>query len=340
MKTPILALALAGFCAAPAQAQRIDIDTLGSLQLDYTRVAASAGYTGAPLAGDVGFRPGDALSVVSPYHIQRIRYLVNPGGAVTRGQPVAELAGPEIHHFLVQYEVAAERLAVARKRFESNRELYQRRAIDEQRWIEISDAYFSLRLEHEHLAHFRELLREAPDNSDHILFTAPAAGRLLYRLTSPGIAAGGEIAQVVPDSALRLRVAIPAGAGGGPSRLARGECDLAIDAIDSVVEGFHRRAWSAPLAPECPWLPGQRVMVSPFYPQQGYEVPRESLLHWEGDPAVLLRSGAQLELVPVEVVSSTTGGYFVRCDATLSDREVLSASVSAVQGILLGLGGE
>jgi len=340
MKKPRLLIALASLVAVPALAQTIATADLGALQLDYVRVSASGGYTGSPLAARVSFRPGDALSLVSPHRIQRIHYLVNPGDTVAAGQPIAELSGPEIHHFITEYKVVGERYAVAKKRFESNRALYQRKAIDESRWIEISDAYYMLQLEYEHLDHFRErLIEDAPD-PDRILFTTPAAGRLLYALDMPGIAEGGEIAVIVPEEALRLQVAVPTERGAGLAQLRGGQCELAVDGISAVAEGFYRRAWSAPLTADCQWLPGQQVMVTPWYQRAGYVIPRGALLHWQGDPAVLIRSDEQLQLVPVEVLSTTAEGYVVSCSAPLADREVLASSVSAVQGIMLGLGGD
>ncbi|MFV8817170.1 hypothetical protein [Haliea sp. E17] len=340
MRSRLRILALAGIFAIPVSAGTLDTTQLGDLQLEYARVTARAGYAGAPLAARVGFRPGDAISLVSEYRIQQVRYQVNPGDRVEAGQTIAELAGPEIHHFITAYAVTGERYETARKRFESNRELYRRKAIDENRWVEIADAYYSLQLEYEHMSHFRELLREDSADPDRILFTAPAAGRVIYDRSAPGIDEGGELAQVVPDDALRLQVAIAISQVPAPASLQAGECELALEAIGGVAEGFYRRAWSAPLTADCNWLPGEEVMVTPYYQRTSYAIPREALLHLEGQPAVFLRTGNSLDVVPVEVLGYSGGDYIVACDAPLAEREVLASSVSAVQGILLGLGGE
>ena len=81
-------------------------------------------------------------------------------------------------------------------------------------------------------------------------------------------------------------------------------------------------------------------MVTPYYRRTVYTVPRDSLFNWRDQPALLLHDGDELEVVQVEVVASDGDSYRVSCPADLAGRDVLSRSVSAVQGTLLGLGGE
>ncbi|TGD74845.1 HlyD family secretion protein [Mangrovimicrobium sediminis] len=326
--------------ALPTLAQDVAIDDLGALRLDYATVAPGDGYSGPPLAAEVTFRPGEALSLVTPARIQQIAYRVEPGAQVAAGQVLAELSGPEIHHMLTEADVIGQRYENARKRFERNRKLYQQQAIDEGRWQEISDSYFTLRLEYEHLRHFTELLRTADDDPERISLLAPAAGRVQYAQAQPGIPEGGELALIVPAQALRLRVAVPIEARQGLAQLRFGDCALAVDSISGIADGFFLRAWSAPLAEDCALLPGQQLMVRPFYAVAGYEIPREALLHWNGQPALLLRAGPRLQLAPVEILGATATGYYVDSEASLAGADILASSVSAVQGILLGLGGE
>jgi hypothetical protein len=326
--------------AFPVCAQRVATANLGALELAYHRVNAGDGFAGLPLASEVTFRPGEALSLVTPSRIQQINYLVAPGEAVTPGQPIAVLAGPDIHHFLVEFDVVARRYENARQRFERNRELYRKQAIDEARWIEISDHYYALQLKHEHLRHFHALLRQDAGDPEQISFLAPAAGRVQYNQDRPGIAEGGELALILPPDSLRLRVAVPIANRQGLAQLQYGACELPVASISSIADGFFLRAWSAPLDANCDLLPGERLMVTPFYAIGGYEIPRRALLHWEGLAAVLLLSEEFLEVVTVEVLGSTPAGYYVASDVELSGREILVSSVSAVQGVLLGLGGE
>jgi hypothetical protein len=327
-------------CALPGLAQSVATANLGALELAFERVSAGDGFAGLPLASEVTFRPGEALSLVTPSRIQQINYQVAPGEEVAPGQPIAVMAGPEIHHFLTEFEVVVQRYENARRRFERNRELYRKQAIDEARWIEISDNYYTLQLEYEHLRHFHALLRQDGSDPEEITFVAPAAGRVQYTQERPGIAEGGELALILPPGSLRLRVAVPIGDRYGLARLQHGACELPVASISRIADGFFLRAWSAPLDASCDLLPGQQLMVTPFYAVDGYEIPRQALLHWETRPAVLLHRGDQLQLVPVEILGSTPSGYYVTSDADLAGREILVTSVSAVQGVLMGLGGE
>lgn len=81
-------------------------------------------------------------------------------------------------------------------------------------------------------------------------------------------------------------------------------------------------------------------MVAPLYSVDGYRVDRESVFQWQGRAHVFVRDGDRLEAVPVEVVSTIEGDYVVSSQRALAGREVLVTSVSAAQGVLLGLGGE
>lgn len=334
------ALLLAAVCITPAFAQRVDVADLGSLELAFLTPRAADRYEGPPMAAEVSFRPGEALRVVSPYPVRQIIYLVEPGTEVARDQPVAELSGPEIEHFLTRFRVTGQRLESARRRFENNRELYRKRTIDETRWIEISEAFYTLQLEYEHLRHFRELLETDDRFPGRVTLKSPLDGRFLYEQEDPGIAAGGELALVVPAGALRLRVEVPLQQSRHLVGLHHGNCDLAVTSISGVAAGFFLRAWSAPLTEACDVVPGEHLMVVPVYNRPGFEVPREAILHWRGEPAVLLREGEALVPTPVEIIASSGDDYHVTSTVDLRDRKILTRSVSAVQGILLGLGGE
>lgn len=321
-------------------AATVEIADLGSLDLRYSAVESIDRYRGQPLAAEVSFRQGEGISLVTPHRVQQITYLVSRGERVQAGQSIAVLSGPEIHHFTTAFEVTEQRLATVKNRYESNRKLYQSKAIDEGRWMEISEAYFDLQLEYEHMRHFRELLVVDDGMKDSMTLVAPAAGILSYHQDKPGIASGEELALLVPEQALRLKVSVPLTGRSGLVALESGECVLNVDSVSGIADGFFVEGWSAPLDDNCSYLPGQRLMVTPQYQFTGYRIPRSAVFQWEGVSTVLLRSGQQLETVEVELLSSDSRYYAVACPGDLSGREVLATSVSAVQGVLMGLGGE
>ena len=335
-----LVILLSALFVPAAPAQTLDIADLGRLELRYRQVAASDEYPGRPLAARAWYRAGDALSLVTPVRVQQISYLPVPGDAVREGEVIARLDGPEIHHFITEFKVLEQRLAVAEQRFNNNRSLYQRQAIDEGRWIEISEAYYALQLEHEHMRHFRELLSEAAAGDNSLLLRAPHSGLLQYRQDAPGLERGQEVAVIIPPKSLRLRVSIPLAQRQALSSLAFADCKLPVASVSGIADDYFVSAWSAPLAGTCALLPGERLMVTPWFAARAYRTPASAVMQWNGGPAVLVKHGDTLEVVPVQILSAAQTDYYVRCDADLADRSVLSSSVSAVQGILIGLGGE
>jgi hypothetical protein len=322
------------------QAESIALQDLGALSTEFTTVEQIESYSGRPLSALVDYRPGEAVSLVTPYRVQQITYLVETGETVDKGQAIAVMSGPEIHHFLTEFEVTQQRLEATKNRYESNRELYAKRAIDEARWIEITEAYYALQLEYEHMRHFRDLLSPASDSEDRITLNAPAAGILQYRQDSPGIDSSGELAQLIPADTLRMRVSVPITRRQGLASLESKNCHLEIDSVSGIASDFFVQAWSKPLNEQCQLLPGERLMVTPGYRFQGYRVPREAVFQWQNGPTVLLRRDDELVTVPVELLSGDASTYAVACPTDIAGGEVLSSSVSAVQGVLMGLGGE
>lgn len=323
-----------------SQAESVALKDLGMLNLEFTPVEQIERYSGRSLAARVTYRPGEAVSLVTPHRVQQIRYLVGPGDTVTSGQAIAVMNGPEIHHFLTEFEVTEQRLATTKKRFDSNRKLYQNRAIDEARWIEISESYYALQLEYEHMRHFRDLLSPDEKDEDSITLNSPSAGVLQYRQESPGIDAGEELALVLPAGTLRFSVSVPISQRKNLSALASGNCELKVASVSGVASDFFVQAWSEPLLEQCQFLPGERLLVTPRYSFEGYRVPRESVFQWDGEPTVLLRESGQLVTVAVTLLSSDGETYAVACPTEIAGGEILSSSVSAVQGVLMGLGGE
>ena len=99
-------------------------------------------------------------------------------------------------------------------------------------------------------------------------------------------------------------------------------------------------AWSEPVADKCALIPGQRLAATPLYRTAGFRLPRQAVLQREAGSHVFLREGDLLRAVPVELLATDGSDYIVTSTAPLGGREALVTSVSAVQGVLLGLGDE
>jgi hypothetical protein len=239
-----------------------------------------------------------------------------------------------------EYDIAGQRLAVARSRYESNRTLHREQAISEARWMEISDAYFDALLHYEHLRHFRDLVEPSKDTDDGVLLHSPAAGIVVFNPQRPGFAAGAELAKIIPPGSQRLRVAVPLDRRRALTSLSAGGCVVAIDSIAGIADQYFAEAWSEPLGQDCDLMPGQRLQVTPRYRGDYCLLPDTSLLRRDSGNAVFMRAADSLELTPVTVVGSSGSDYVANCTGALTRGEVLVDSVSAVQGMLQGLGGE
>tara|TARA_R110000751_G_scaffold49002_1_gene109288 strand:+ start:8933 stop:9190 length:258 start_codon:yes stop_codon:yes gene_type:complete len=85
--------------------------------------------------------------------------------------------------------------------------------------------------------------------------------------------------------------------------------------------------------------------VTPFYTQIAYRVPKLAIFSWDADQYIFVKQDSMLVSLQVNLLSSDANYYIVQLqqsDNPLTEGkiEVLVSSVSAVQGVLLGLGSE
>lgn len=330
----LLALALPSFAA------QVDIDSLGSLVLEFAQGRSANLYPAPPVSARAGFRGGDAFSLVSPGRVQQIDYLVAVGQQVQAGQPFAILRGPEMHHLQIEYQAAGELLEVAQDRYDSNKALFARKAIRADQWLEVSENYFAAQLEYEHLRHFYELVADNQDDPDAITLVAPSDSLLDYDNSRRTVEAGERIASFIPQGAVRVQLSLPNAMREDAAYLETGKCRLAIEQIGAITQGFFVSAWTEPLKQECELIPGQQLLATPLLRTSAYAVPRSAVFQWGEGSYVILRQGEALLPVPVMLLASQGPDYILQSETELQGRAVLVSSVSAVQGVLMGLGGE
>ncbi|MBE9538816.1 MAG: hypothetical protein IMF06_07010 [Proteobacteria bacterium] len=336
----LLIVMLALVLAKGAAAGEIDIASLGDLSLAYQRVDTVSSYPGQKIAAEVTFKKGEAYTLAAPRRIQQIRYLVEVGALVEKGQPLAELRGPEMHHFLTEMEVARKLLLSAERRFVSNKKLFEKKAIKESQWAEVSEKYYAAQLEYEHMRHFNDLVLSIDEADDSLVIGAPVSGVVNYSLEYNGLSSGDDIAVMVPMSAIRLEAAVPASSRKNLAYLKMASCELKVSSIGAIISNFFVSAWSEPLTSKCNLMLGQNLLVTPLYKTQAYKVPMTAVFQWGSATSVLVRDGGLLRAVEVELIASRNMDYIVSCNDSLAGADVLISSVSAVQGILIGLGGE
>jgi membrane fusion protein, heavy metal efflux system len=343
-----LAALLCGCCLCPGlgAAPSVPLAALGDLQLAFAPLQEVTEVPGPPVWAEVGHRPGASFTLYAPRRVQQLEYLVENGQAVAANAPIAVMRGPEIHHWQVEFELLGEQYTLARERYQRNLPLYQSKSLAEDRWLEILGRWQDLQLEYEHMRHFSELLSAAPDGEeDSLLLHAPVAGYISYGERGAAPMEGEAIASFLARDALRVRALVPAAGRQQLTGLSVMGERLGVHSAGSRVEGFMVEVWSAPLSPDSPRLPGESVSAIPLYrPDPGagriYRVPAAALLEYAQGSYLLLRDGDRLQLQAVEPLTAVDGDYLLQADAELAGGEVLVTSVSAVQGILLGLGGE
>ncbi|MHA7815045.1 MAG: efflux RND transporter periplasmic adaptor subunit [Pseudohaliea sp.] len=325
--------------AGVARAQDVPLAALGDLDLRYAPVEVIDRVPGAPLRGVVRARGGEDYRVLLPRTAHRATFVAVPGQRVAAGEPVVRLEGPEIHHWQLEFEAVTERHALAEARYARNRPLYEDGALPAERWAAIQDSFLELSLEYEHMRHFGELLLPDEDE-DSLLVGAPISGMLHFDSREPARGEREVLFSVIPDDALHVQVEVPVDRAENLRDLAVGDCRLAIASIDRAADGFFVAAWSEALRGDCRWTPGTVLSINPRYATAALVIPRAALFQWQREAHVFVRDGEQLRARPVTVLGDTAGGYAVARDPALADSEVLVASVSAAQGILLGLGSE
>lgn len=320
-------------------AQTIPLNTLGELQLDYQDVVAKDGVV---RHGDYSATylpmPGAGMQLVAPMQPQRVHYLVTDGEWVEKGHRVAVLEGSEVHHFKDSLAAKKALFEIAATRYQRNKALYDKQAISRETWLDVSNAYFEMKLEWGHLDHFAELF-ESDQDDDRGFLIAPESGYFLRanKNTGPDSAVLGEI---VPQATLRIHLAVTVGQADSISAISVKGCQLTVDKRDNTVSRRMVSLWSAPLKPVCAGRIGEQVNVKLVETNSVQLIPPQSVFYMQGNPQVLVKTENALEAVAINIVGQSESGLLLISENNaLKDKAVLMTSVSAVQGILLGLGG-
>ena len=116
--------------------------------------------------------------------------------------------------------------------------------------------------------------------------------------------------------------------------------DSTVEKIEKINHRFFVRVWSAPLPEGCALQLGAQVNVRVQLSVSAHSVPAASVFYLHGQASIFVRHDDTLKAVPITLIGNTDNdsAVFTAPDLTNND-EVLTSSISAVQGILLGLGG-
>jgi len=321
------------------QAQTISIDSLGKLTIEFQQMESVSHIPSKNIMGQVGYMPGHDFVLNTQARISRLSFLLDNGSEIKKGEDFAKISGPDVHHFMAELNAKKQLMLLAKTRLENSRQLFDKKLIDEDKWLQINQNYFSSQLEFEHLQHFAELINgEILD--DTVTITAPASGFFIKASHSVNFEEGEALASFVSSNQVKIKMQLPSNQASQVDYIQLKNCQLKIANKSLVSQGAFVEVWSEPAKDNCQLLIGDIVSVQPFYKKSAYRVPKNAIFSLDGKDQILIKNNAQLEAVEVKLITSTRNDYLLSSSKNLINAQVLISSVSAAQGILLGLGGE
>ncbi|MBT1064939.1 hypothetical protein KJY73_15200 [Bowmanella sp. Y26] len=324
-------------CAADQAS--IDISSLQGYQLSYATAESVTQVQGSPVLGQVTFQPGSAYEVSLPFAVMQHTRLVHDGAWVTKGQPVAKVQGREVEHFFDEYQAAKRLFEVAERNYQANLAERAKGIVSSPQWLTLEREYHAASLNWEHVRHLRSLL--VVDELGLAAVLSPIDGVLEFSQETGARAGDAPLFSVVDKAAVQLQVMLPHTSIAGLTGFSAADvaCDFTLQSVTGRLQGLKQQTWSS-LAPPCQVALGQTLRVRPIYQRQSYSVPLSAVFELDNQDYVAVREQTRLRLVSVKVRQSNTQGLLVDAGQSLDGKVVLSSSVSALQGLLIGLGKE
>jgi hypothetical protein len=331
-------IAVAAISAVLSARAEIPLSTLGQLELQFGDVTTATEYTHADYVAVPTPLPGSAMRMIAPIAPQQRLYLVANGEPVEQGQKIALLRGAEVHHFFDNYAALTESYQLAKKRYDANQALYKTGSVSQEKWQQITADYLKARLEWGHFNHFSEIFSAVPDDEDAGYLLAPIAGYFFFA-SDEGSPDAVNLGEVVADENIRLRTLLPASLATSVTRLGLSQCSLPIERREHIAAQMMVAVWSATMTNACAGLPGQFIRVTPITEQKVQMISPNALFTHHQQTQVLVKDGQRLVPMPVNVIAQTnTQQLVIAYTPELLGKSVLTTSVSAVQGLLIGLG--
>jgi len=321
-------------------AENVQISELGKFKLEYTTATKTDVMRGSQLIATVAEQVGMAFVLSTPTNIQQIDYILNSGDLIKKGQPFAILRGPEVHHFISEFKVFQKLLELTEKRLNRNKKLFRKKLIDEEKWLTISKNYYETMLEFEHMHHFYDLIISINESDDSIIIKAPLAGVFTIPINQSHFSEGDVIASFVPEKSIKLKLQLPSNLVSNISYIESNLCKLNVTKKNRIASGAFVEVWTESLTDECPLLLGQQIMVYPFFEEHAFLVPKTAVFSINGKDKIFVKAKSELKPIDISLLTSIDKNYLLSSQVDLTNAQILSSSVSAVQGILMGLGEE
>lgn len=324
---------------ATEQPQSVDMAALQAYQLEYANAEPVEKIQGSPVLGQVSYQPGSAYDVSLPFAVMQRNWLVNDGEGVKAGQPVADIRGREVEHFFDEYQAAKRLFEVAERNYQANQTEHTKGIVSSPQWLTLEREYHAAALAWEHVRHLRSLLSQ--DKQGNVTILSPVDGILMFASGDERLSADAQLFRVIAPSAVQLSVMMPSDSLAGLSgfEVEGGQCDMPLFKVGGRLQGIRQQTWSR-IPSDCGLKLGQTLAVKPVYPSSVYRVPVSAVFELHNQDYVAVREQARLRLVAVKVRQSQAQALLVQASTALDGEAVLSRSVSALQGLFMGLGRE
>jgi len=326
--------------AQDGQAQDINVEDLGSLKTEFKPIVKTDYMQTKKVLASVSSKAGESYVLTTPTNVQQLHYLVNNGEIVKKGQAFAVLSGPEVHHFLSELVAAKALFKLSEQRMKNSQKLFEKKLIEEEKWLKISQNYYESSLKYEHMLHFDVLIESIDEANDSVTIRSPIGGILSQSSFDMRLTEGDVIARFIPESAVRLQMQVAPNQVEDLEYVELKNCRLNISSVSRIVSNGFANIWTESVKNDCGVYLGEKLSVTPFYKRQTYRVAKTAVFNLEGKDKIFIRSDNKLAAVDISLITLIDQDYIFSSDTDLADASVLVSSVSAAQGILLGLGGE
>lgn len=332
----IAALMLIAFNTC-AQDLRVSAQQLGVLIQETAPISAISYYSGQVLNAQVTTLPGQSNSIRSPMNVRQTVFFQPNGTSIDKGEQFVALSGPEVHHYYSEYQLRKTLYKQSKLLYENSKILFSKKVLSEQSWLEVSKEHILVKLAFDEFTHFFDLMHSFDEKTDTLILRSPVSGVLTYQNVD-NLSVEQQIASIVPLDSVRLSANFPLSQDQSPSYIQYGKCRPAVAFVEKVANGFLSRLWTEPLAQDCSFIYNEIVSVSPQYTLNGFLINKSSVMTLDGQYYIFVKEKDIYTAVAIELISSDEHQYVVTSKVAIADKLVLTTSVSAAQGILLGLG--
>ncbi|XQW86582.1 hypothetical protein ACOYR1_07625 [Thalassotalea piscium] len=334
----ILSLFLIHNARAFEQPLQIPLSSLGDFHIEFTKIESSDYLEKQSVIGQVTYLTGENYSVLLPFDIQKISYTLHNGSQVNKGDIIAKVDGYDVHHFFDEYESAKAIFEASKHHYLTNKRYFNNKTIKSSEWLDITSSYFSAKLTLEHFHHQLAFLQV--NDKDEVFFISPENGLLNLTDVTSSKSSGDLAFEIINEKSIRVKISLPLTTNNRLSHfLVSPSCSLSLGRQESLADKYHYTLWTVP-DDGCHFTLGQRVTVTPIYHFNGYKIPKSAIFEFKDIDYLVLKNGDTLQLNPITIMRGDQAYAYVTSEKAIASLEVLTSSVSVIQGILLGLGAE